>query len=376
MDSFLLTEQEVETLTEKFPTPFLVVSLKQVEANYNLLRQNLPRAGICYSIKANPNPDVIKHLAGLGSYFDAASWGEIELLKNQGVEAGKIIYANTVKIAHDLKRAYDFGVRRLTFDDISEIDKMAECAPGADVLLRVSMPNDQAVFDLNTKFGTGTEQAIPLLRSAKSAGLNPIGICFHVGSQSLSEKAYVQSLAVCRRLFDKAGRFGLNLTDLDIGGGFPVPTADGPSPDVARIMRLINEAADKYFPEAKIWCEPGRYMCGTAVNLVASIIGTKERGTTRWYILDEGIYGAFSGIIYDHGSYPLHLFGSGETTPAVFAGPSCDGIDVLYRDVMAPRLYIGDKILVSDIGAYSTVSATKFNGFPLAPTIVYEQHIK
>ena len=376
MDGFCLTEQEVEQLSQKIPTPFLVVSLKQVEANYNLLRQNLSRAGVYYSIKANPNPDVIKHLAKLGSNFDAASWGEIELLQNCGVAADRIIYANTVKIGHELKKAYKIGVRRLTFDDISEIDKMAECAPGADVLLRISVPNDQAVFDLNTKFGTSTEQAIPLLRSAKSAGLNPIGICFHVGSQSLSERAYVQSLALCRRLFDKAGRFGLNLTDLDIGGGLPVPSADASALDVARMMRLINDAIDKYFPNTKVWCEPGRYMCGTAVNLVASIIGTKERGITRWYILDEGIYGAFSGIMYDHWTYPLHLFGTGETTPAVFAGPSCDGIDVLYRDVMAPRLYIGDKILVSNIGAYSTVSATKFNGFPLAPTIVYEDYIK
>ena len=375
MSNFELTKQEIDKLTEKFNTPFLVVSLRQVEENYNLLRENLPRAAVCYSIKANPNPDVIRHLYKLGSNFDAASWGEIELLHKCGVDSSRIIYANTVKIDHELKKAHEIKVNRLTFDDISEIDKMAECAPGADVLLRISMPNDQAVFDLNTKFGTSTEQTIPLLRAAKAAGLNPIGICFHVGSQSLSEKAYVKSLSICRRLFDKAKRFGLNLTDLDIGGGLPVPSAEGPTFDLVKIMRQVNAAIEKYFPDENVWCEPGRYMCGTAVNLVASIIGTKERGATRWYILDEGIYGAFSGIMYDHWTYPLHIFGEGDTTPAVFAGPSCDGIDVLYRDVISPRLYIGDKILVTDIGAYASVSATNFNGFPIAPTIVYEEHI-
>ena len=152
-----------------------------------------------------------------------------------------------------------------------------------------------------------------------------------------------------------------------------MPSAEGLSVDLAAMMASINKQIDRLFPDTAVWTEPGRYMCGTAVNLVASVIGTKFRGEKPWYILDESIYGAFSGIIYDHWQYPLHCFGKGKKRPSYFGGPSCDGIDVLYRDFEAPALKIGDKVLVTEIGAYSTVSATHFNGFELAPTIIWEE---
>jgi ornithine decarboxylase len=97
----------------------------------------------------------------------------------------------------------------MTFDDESEIGKMAAAVPGADVLVRVSVRNNRALVDLNTKFGAPLEEALPLLRKAKAAGLNPAGICFHVGSQSLSTAAYEEALLVCRGLFDEARAMGI-----------------------------------------------------------------------------------------------------------------------------------------------------------------------
>ena len=373
MSSFRLTEQEMKDLAERIPTPFLVASLDKVEENYRFMRRHMPRAGIYYAMKANPTPGILKRLASLGACFDVASAGEIKALHELGVDGSRMIYANPVKDQRGLAAAAACGVRRMTFDDESEIAKMAEALPGADVLVRVSVRNNKALVDLNTKFGAPLEEALPLLQKARAAGLNPLGICFHVGSQSLSTAAYEEALLVCRGLFDEAERLGMPLTDLDIGGGFPVPSAEGLGVDLAAMMGAINKQIDRLFPDTAVWTEPGRYMCGTAVNLVASVIGTKLRGEKPWYILDESIYGAFSGIIYDHWHYPLHCFGKGKKRPSFFGGPSCDGIDVLYSDFEAPALKLGDKVLVTDIGAYSTVSATRFNGFELAPTIIWEE---
>lgn len=373
MRSFRLTEQEMNGLAKRFPTPFLVASLDKVEENYRFMRKHMPRAGIYYAMKANPTPGILRRLASLGACFDVASAGEIKQLHKLGVEGSRMIYANPVKDQRGLAAAAACGVRRMTFDDESEIAKMAEAVPGADVLVRVSVRNNKALVDLNTKFGAPLEEALPLLQKAQAAGLNPMGICFHVGSQSLSTAAYEEALLVCRGLFDEARSLGMELTDLDIGGGFPVPSAEGLSVDLAAMMESVNKQIDRLFPEVAVWTEPGRYMCGTAVNLVASVIGTKFRGEKPWYVLDESIYGAFSGIIYDHWTYPLHCFGKGKKRPSFFGGPSCDGIDVLYSDFEAPQLKIGDKVLVTDIGAYSTVSATRFNGFEIAPTIIWEE---
>lgn len=375
MDSFKLTKLEMEDLAERHGTPFMVMSLAKVEENYRFMRKHMPKVGVYYAMKANPEKAVLKRLEALGANFDVASAGEMEMLHDLGVDASRMIYANTVKDFRGLAMARSIGLRRFTFDDKTEIPKIAEYVPGADVLVRISVANDRAMVDLNTKFGARPEEALALLREAKKAGLHPLGICFHVGSQSLSTAAYEEALLLCRALFREAQRQGMHLTDLDIGGGFPVPSADGLSVDLGRMMESINRQAERLFPDVDVWCEPGRYMCGTAVNLVASVIGTKERGDSRWYILDEGIYGAFSGILYDHWTYPLYCFGRGKKRKSTFAGPSCDGIDVLYKDVMAPSMEVGDRVLVSDIGSYSSVSATRFNGFALAPTLIYEEEV-
>ena len=373
MKSFKLTEEEVREMTKRVPTPFMVVSVEKIAENYRFMRQHMPRVGIYYAIKANPDKAILETLAKMGSCFDVASAGEIECLSQLGVPGDKMIYANPVKSPKGLTTAAKRGVRRFTFDDESEIPKMAQYYPGADVLVRISVRNNKAKIDLNTKFGTAPEKALPMLQMAKKQGLNPIGICFHVGSQSLSTAAYEEALLVTRKLFDEAEALGMHLTDLDIGGGFPVPDSEGLKLDLANMMESINYQVDRLFPDTAVWAEPGRYICGTAVNLVASVIGTKKDRKQPWYIIDESIYGALSGIIYDHWEYPVECFGKGAKECAVIGGPSCDGIDVLYRDINIRGMEIGDKILVSNIGAYSTVSATRFNGFEIAPTLVGEQ---
>lgn len=370
MRSFILNENEMNELAKRQPTPFLVLSVDKVAENYAFLRKHLPRAGIYYAIKANPHPRALERLAALGSHFDVASAGEMEMLHAAGVDGSRMIYANPVHDARGFAAASRFGVKRFTFDDESEIPKLAAAAPGADVLVRVQVHNGKALVDLNTKFGAPLGSALPLLRKAEQAGLHAKGICFHVGSQSLSTAAYEEALLLVHHLFLEAEASGMHLTDLDIGGGFPIPSAEGLHVDLAAMLEAINRQLDRLFPQTAVWTEPGRFLCGTAMNLVTSVIGTKQRGAVPWYILDEGIYGVFSGILFDHWEYPLHCFGNGAKIPSVFAGPSCDGIDVLYRDFPAPKLPIGANVLVSDIGAYTTVSATRFNGFEPAAVLV------
>ena len=117
--------------------------------------------------------------------------------------------ANTVKDARGLAAARAYGVKRMTFDDESEIAKIAAYVPDAEVLVRIAVHNKRALVDLNTKFGAHPEDAIPLLQKAKAAGLNPVGICFHVGSQSLSTAAYEEALLFVHGLFDEAEAAGL-----------------------------------------------------------------------------------------------------------------------------------------------------------------------
>ena len=373
MNSFKLTEKEMNDLAEKYPTPFLVASLDKISENYGFLQKNLPRARVFFAMKANPTDAILQRMAMLGSSFDVASPGEMRLLHGIGVTGDRMIYANPVKTQEGLSLAAEYGVNKFTFDDVSEIGKMAAMVPGANVLVRIRVKNAKAVVDLNTKFGAPPEKALELLQQAEKAGLRAAGICFHVGSQSLTAEAYGEALLLCRRLFDEAAAMGMKLQVLDIGGGLPVPSLEAPAPDLKGMMRGINRQLDRLFPDTEIWSEPGRYICGTAVNLVTTVIGTKERGGEAWYVLDDGLYGTFNGIVFDHWTYELDFFQQGEKRLSTFVGPSCDSIDVVRRDIMAPVLSIGDRVLVPDSGSYTSAAATTFNGFVPARTIIWEE---
>ena len=369
---FKLERESVEKLAEKYGSPLLVLSLKQIEANYNCLKTYMPRARVFYAIKANPHPAILKTMIELGSSFDVASDGEIRTLHDMGVEGERLIYANPVKTVGGLQACRECGVGKMTFDSASEIEKIKSICPDATVLLRLRIDNSSAHVDLNKKFGAARENALELMLKAKAAGLDMAGIAFHVGSQTVSADPYLHGLDIARELFEEAKEAGLELRILDIGGGFPIP-----EPKVyfnlPEMLKQINARLDEDFPGIDVWAEPGRYICGTAVNMITSVIGVNERGGQPWYFLDEGLYGTFSGVLFDQWDFKLISFKEGEDkVAATFAGPSCDSLDIMFRGKMTVPLEVGDLLLVPSCGAYTSASATTFNGFSKARFVIWE----
>ena len=368
---FQLNQTAVEALAEKYGTPLLVLSLEQIEKNYNLLRTHMPRVKVFYAIKANPHRRILELMRDLGSNFDVASDGEIMELASLGVDGSRMIYANPMKTVNGLRACRNAGVGKMTFDSAGEIDKMARECPGATALLRIRIDNSSAHVDLNKKFGAGREQALELLQKAKAAGLDAAGIAFHVGSQTTSADPYLNALDIAREIFEEAAANGMQLRIMDIGGGFPIPEPKVRF-NLAEMLKQINARLDEDFPGVEIWCEPGRFICGTAVNLITSVIGVTERGGQPWYFLDDGLYGTFSGVLFDQWDFKLISFKEGEQVAATFAGPSCDSLDIMFRGKMTVRQEEGDLILVPICGAYTSASATTFNGFSKANFVVWE----
>lgn len=368
---FQLNRQETEALAKAYGTPLLVLSLEQIEKNYNLLRTHMPRVKVYYAIKANPHRRILELMRDLGSNFDVASDGEIMELASLGVEGSRMIYANPMKTVNGLRACSTASVSKMTFDSAGEIDKMARECPGATALLRIRIDNSSAHVDLNKKFGAAREQALELLQKAKAAGLDAAGIAFHVGSQTTSADPYLNALDIAREIFEEAAANGMQLRIMDIGGGFPIPEPRVRF-NLKEMLQQINARLDEDFPGVEIWCEPGRFICGTAVNLITSVIGVTERGGQPWYFLDDGLYGTFSGVLFDQWDFKLISFKEGEQVAATFAGPSCDSLDIMFRGKMTVRQEEGDLILVPICGAYTSASATTFNGFSKANFVVWE----
>lgn len=368
---FRLNKEETEALAQEYGTPLLVLSLEQIEKNYLLLRTHLPRVKVFYAIKANPHRRILELMRDLGSNFDVASDGEIMELSSLGVDGSRMIYANPMKTVNGLRACRNAGVGKMTFDSAGEIDKMARECPGATVLLRIRIDNSSAHVDLNKKFGAAREQALELLLKARDAGLDAAGIAFHVGSQTTSADPYLYALDIAREIFEEAAAAGMQLRIMDIGGGFPIPEPKVRF-NLQEMLNQINARLDEDFPGVEIWAEPGRFICGTAVNLITSVIGVTERGGQPWYFLDEGLYGTFSGVLFDQWDFKLISFKEGEQVAATFAGPSCDSLDIMFRGKMTVRQEEGDLILVPICGAYTSASATTFNGFSKANFVVWE----
>ena len=120
--------------------------------------------------------------------------------------------------------------------------------------------------------------------------------------------------------------------------------------------------------------EPGRFIAGPAGTCVASVVGRAQREGRSWYYLDDGVYGSFSGQIYDHAIYPVDsLDKRGPRFPCVLAGPTCDSIDVIHEDIPLPALEIGDLVAGRMMGAYTAACATDFNFVPRARIVAVNQ---
>src|SRR5512135_1033598 len=117
--------------------PCLVVDLDVVRDNYNAFAKALPDTRVFYAVKANPAPEVLSLLAGLGSCFDTASIPEIEMALAAGATADRISYGNTIKKERDIARAYALGVHLYAVDCQAEVEKIARVAPGAKVFCRI-----------------------------------------------------------------------------------------------------------------------------------------------------------------------------------------------------------------------------------------------
>lgn len=364
--------------SRSFDQPTLVMDLDLVSAQYHALKSGLGRADIHYAVKANPARQIIARLVDLGSHFDAASKAEIALCLAEGAAPAHVSFGNTIKRASDIAWAWDQGITLFAADAEEELEKIAEHAPGASVYIRLIVEVSHADWPLTRKFGCDKDTALRLLDYAKALGLRPVGMSFHVGSQTRQAAMWAPTLDAMSAIWQAAVDAGHALDLLNIGGGFPAfygEQVEAPTAYAAQVMEMVEAR----FPSvANIMAEPGRGMVAEAGVIVAEVMLTSrksERDMHRWVFLDIG---RFSGLAETEGEAIRYQFQTARDAdpvgPCILAGPSCDSADVLYekRPVSLPlTLKSGDRVLIRNTGAYtSTYSSVCFNGFPPLDVVV------
>lgn len=350
---------------KEFGSPLLVVDCERVRVQLRKLRKALPGVDLHYALKPLPHPAVVKTVSEEGAFLDLATTGEVQLVQRLGIGPERCIHTHPIKRDQDICNALEFGVRTFVADNPDEVRKFARYAGRAELLLRVSFRSPGAVCDLSRKFGCDPEHAVSLARLAAELGVEVRGLSFHVGSQAADAGKHVEAIEACARLLATARREKLGICDtLDIGGGFPIDYMQT-VPDISRFCAPIRAALGRLPQRVRIIAEPGRYIAGPSAIGVASVMGRAQREGHWWYYLDDGLYGSYSGQLYDHARYPVEpLRDSGERLPSVLAGPTCDSIDVIAENLMLPELKAGDLIVGRAMGAYTWASASEFNFFP------------
>lgn len=306
-----------------------------------------------YAMKCNPHPVMLETLSKLGVNFDCASSGEYnEALKY--VTSDRIIFANPIKTDSDLTLADEVGIHRMTFDNEDELVKIYINHPNAELILRLRVNDEGSLCRFGEKFGCDREQALILLREARMLKMRVIGFSFHVGSGCSRPELFYQAIQLCQEISKDAN---FKPIFLDIGGGF-----SGINLDLCRsISKEVTKALAEWGREMEIIAEPGRFFAESPFTLHVSIIGKRnDNGTTRIYI-DDGVYGSFNNIFFDH-AQPRPFITAVETVPTTIYGRTCDSIDKI-GTMDLPKYEIGDKLVFPNMGAYTLAAASNFNGF-------------
>jgi ornithine decarboxylase len=289
-----------------------------------------------------------------------------------GAQPVQISFGNTVKRPADIAWAHSVGVNLFAVDSEEEMAKIAHHAPNAQVYVRIIVENCMADWPLTRKFGCARDKAVDLFDLAKSLGLRPVGLSFHVGSQTREARMWAPVLDQVGLVWDDLKAAGHSLTLLNIGGGFPAfygQDIQAPTLYAAEVIRLVHE---RFGDVPQIMAEPGRGLVGEAGAISAEVLLVSKKTDNelhRWVFLDIGKFSGLAETMEEAIRYQFLTDRDGEPTgPCILAGPSCDSADVLYEKNMVQLplgLKAGDRFVIRNCGAYTSTYATVgFNGFP------------
>lgn len=375
----LLAKPFVAHYLDNEETPVLFLEPHKARAAYRALKEAMPGVRFHYAMKALAHPAVLQAIKAEDGYFDVATNAEIAVLTQEGITLSRAIHTHPYKKVRDIRYAYDLGVRTFVVDSEPEIQKFTSF-PEAKVLIRLAYSNSYAQVDLSSKFGVDHAEARTLLAAAKAAKVPVAGFSYHAGSQLSNVETFLYAATQTRDFIEALEAEGHAFEILDIGGGLPVGHTQ-PELTIERLARDLMPILAPLQARMRILAEPGRVVVGDAMTLVAGVVGVAEGSTGQWYMLDDGLYGSYSNILTEH----VHPYIVSEKQlldpdvvlqPGTLGGPTCDSTDVVARDLPLPRLQVGDRLLSPVMGAYTTVTATEFNGIPKTPIVVVPEEFE
>ena len=371
---FFVEKISAEALAEKYGTPLYVYSQESFLSNFRKFQhafRGLP-ATICYALKANSNPHLLRLLAKQGSGADIVSVGELRLARKAGIPASRIVFTGVGKTEIEIAAALRAGVFMLNVESEQELlltDSIAKrLKVKAPIGLRVNPDIDPGTHPyISTglkrhKFGIPMTQALECYQTAKRLkNLDVVGIHMHLGSQISSVRPIIEGFNKIVSLVERLKENGISIQIIDIGGGLSIAYSPGDSEIPAK--QLASELKPLLRKRNfKIVLEPGRSIVGNAGILLTQVLYTKKTDDHDFVIVDAGmndllrpsLYGAYHEIIPVKRNHRSKIV-------ADIVGPVCETGDFLATDRSIQQTLPGEFLAVMDAGAYGYSMSSNYN---------------
>ncbi len=361
-------------------TPFYVYSQKKIINQVNKTKDILGN-NIFYSIKSNSNQAILKLMNSLDIGADVVSVGELKRALEAGFDPNKIIFEGVGKSEQDLLYAIHKNIRLINTESLEEIKLLDNLANEKNKIVNIGVRlnpdvDGETLSKISTgkktdKFGIEFENLDKIIKLVKSCeNLNLIGISCHIGSQISKIEVYKNTFSQMKMAADKFIESGINIKNVDLGGGFHVKYEDS-DPDFN--IEMVKEELDNCFTQTnyELSFEPGRYLIAEAGVTVTSVVTIKNNGGINYLIVDAGMNTLIRPAMYGAHHEILAIdVKSEEFMDYAIAGPICESSDVFLKQIKLAKQKIGNLLVIKNTGAYGKVMSSNYNSRPLPSEIL------
>ena len=380
-----VTLEQLQTITQQYPTPFHLYDEKGIRdtarALYKAFSWN-PGYREFFAVKATPNPQILKILKEEGCGTDCSSLTELMMSDRCGFAGDQIMFSSNDTPAEEFALAAKLGAT-INLDDISHIDflkdtigyipKRISCRynPGGTFTLGESEEGFQVMDNPGqAKYGMTRPQMTQAFRRLKELGAEEFGIHAFLASNTLSNEYYPALAAILFQMaVELKNETGCHITFINLSGGVGVPyLPDQPANDIAVIGEGVRRAYEDILVPAgmgdvSLCTELGRFMLAPNGHLVTRVLHEKQ--TYKDYI---GVDACAANLMRPamYGAYHHITVMGKEDQPCDHqydvTGALCENNDKFAVDRMLPEIHIGDLLVIHDTGAHGHAMGYQYNG--------------
>ncbi|MBE9036260.1 diaminopimelate decarboxylase [aff. Roholtiella sp. LEGE 12411] len=389
---------DVTTLIQRFGSPLYILDEETLRTACQQYRDSFKQyyngeSQVLYASKAWNCLAVCAIAASVGLGIDVASGGELYTALQAGVSADKIYLHNNNKSREELIFAIESGCT-IVVDNWHELRTLVEIVEtlyttflqNPRILLRLTPGIECHTHEyirtgqLDSKFGFDPNQLEELFSFiSKQSAVDCVGLHAHIGSQIFERQPHRDLAALMVQWLREAAKYGLKLTELNVGGGLGIKYIESDDPPsieewVKPICEVIQQACEvENLPLPKLLCEPGRSLIATACVTAYTIGSSKVIPEIRTYIAVDGgmsdnprpitYQSVYRAVVANKMSFPL-------TETVTIAGKHCESGDILIKNALLPKTEPQDILVVMGTGAYNYSMASNYNRLPRPAAVV------